>query len=81
MPADPSLITAHAAVLQSDARTLAECAERLQAIRARLEAGGCAPRWLRAAVEAHLAACATAAADLTTAATHLRRYAERAYRA
>ncbi|GAA3149077.1 hypothetical protein [Nonomuraea roseoviolacea] len=74
-PVDPASITAHAVVLETDARTLAECAERLRGITERLEAGGVAPRWLRQAVNAHLAACATAAADLATAAAHLRHYA------
>ncbi|TDD05081.1 hypothetical protein [Nonomuraea diastatica] len=80
MPADPTVIAAHAEVLQSDARALADCAERLQTIEARLEADGIAPRWLREAVNAHLAACAAAAADLSAAAAHLSRYAERARR-
>ncbi|NUW32381.1 hypothetical protein HTZ77_13210 [Nonomuraea sp. SMC257] len=75
-PADPAPITAHAVVLETDARALAECAERLREISERLEAGGVAPRWLRHAVNAHLAACTTAAADLTTAAAHLRHYAD-----
>ncbi|MBB6346993.1 hypothetical protein ACWGH8_22455 [Nonomuraea muscovyensis] len=78
MPPDPAVIAAHAVVLQSDARALADCAERLQAIGASLESGGEAPHWLREAVNAHLAACATAAADLTTAAARLRRYAAHA---
>ncbi|TDE48497.1 hypothetical protein E1295_21095 [Nonomuraea mesophila] len=78
MPTDATAIAAHAQVLQSDARVLADCAERLRTIGARLEADGLAPRWLREAIDAHLAACTTAAADLTAAAAHLRRYAERA---
>lgn len=87
MPADPTtpaespvpgrspVIAAHAVVLESDARALAECAERLRAIEAGLKAAGVAPPWLCQAVEAHVAACATAAADLATAAARLRRYA------
>ncbi|NBE99047.1 hypothetical protein FE391_36260 [Nonomuraea sp. KC401] len=78
MPADATAIAAHAQILQSDARALTDCAERLRTIGARLEADGFAPRWLREAVDAHLAACATAAADLTAAAACLRRYADRA---
>ncbi|MEU0568506.1 hypothetical protein ABZ297_24420 [Nonomuraea sp. NPDC005983] len=78
MSAEAAAIAAHAVVLQSDARALTECAERLHEIEARLEAGGLAPPWLREAVNAHLVACVAAAADLTTAAAHLRRYAERA---
>ncbi|MGW4423204.1 hypothetical protein [Streptosporangium sp. NPDC004631] len=78
MPAVPEGIVGHAAVLQSDARALVECAERLRAIEAGLEAGGVAPPWLREAVNAHLAACAAAVADLAEAAARLRRYAERA---
>ncbi|WP_433518880.1 hypothetical protein ACQP2T_27245 [Nonomuraea sp. CA-143628] len=77
MTADPAAIAAHAALLQADIRALADCAVRLREIEARLATGG-APPWLREAIDAHLAACAEAAADLTTAAAHLRRYAERA---
>ncbi|MGP3930433.1 hypothetical protein [Nonomuraea sp. KM88] len=80
MPADPAVIAAHAKVLQSDARALADCAERLQRIGARLEADGIAPPWLREAVNAHLAACAAAAADLSAAAARLSGYAGRAGR-
>ncbi|GAA1701777.1 hypothetical protein ACBR40_15470 [Nonomuraea sp. AD125B] len=68
-------IAAHAEVLRADARALAACAERLRAIEAGLRAAGVAPDWLHASVTAHLAACAAAAADLETAAEHLRRYA------
>lgn len=81
MPAVPDRIAAHAVVLRSDARVLAECAERLREIEASLEADGAAPQWLRESVNAHLAACAVAAADLTEAASRLHRYAERARRA
>ncbi|MEU8247847.1 hypothetical protein [Nonomuraea sp. NPDC048916] len=80
MSAEFAAIAAHAMVLRSDARALAECAERLHEIEAGLEAGGVAPPWLREAVNTHLAACAAAAADLTMAAARLRRYAERAPR-
>ncbi len=80
MPAVPESLAAHAAVLQSDARALAECAERLRQIEARLQAGGAAPQWLREAVDAHLAACAAASADLAEAAARLHRYADRARR-
>ncbi|MEO3884704.1 hypothetical protein [Nonomuraea sp. B5E05] len=80
MPADPAVIAAHAKVLQSDARALADCAERLRTIGARLEADGIAPPWLREAVNAHLAACTAAAADLSAAAAHLGGYAGRARR-
>ncbi|MEV0197118.1 hypothetical protein [Nonomuraea sp. NPDC050691] len=76
-PGDPASIVAHAVVLETDALALAECVERLREISERLEAGGVAPRWLRQAVNSHLAACTTAAADLTTAAAHLRHYADR----
>ncbi|GAA3126599.1 hypothetical protein [Streptosporangium carneum] len=80
MPAVPERIAVHAEVLRSDARALAECAERLRRIEADLEAGGAAPQWLRESVRAHLAACAAAATDLTEAATRMRGYAERAAR-
>jgi hypothetical protein len=78
MSAEPAAIAAHAAILRSDIRALADCAVRLREIEARLTAGGGAPPWLRDAVTAHHAACVTAAADLTTAAAYLRQYAERA---
>ncbi|MEU6999787.1 hypothetical protein [Nonomuraea sp. NPDC046570] len=78
MPAVPEGIAGHAGVLESDARALAECAERLREIEVRLEAGGAAPPWLYEAVNAHLAACAEAAADLVAASARLRTYAERA---
>lgn len=77
MPAEPAAIAAHAETLRSDARALADCAERLRAIEARLEEEGVAPHWLRASIQAHLTACTTAATDLATAAAHLRRCAER----
>ncbi|MEV8636701.1 hypothetical protein AB0395_34170 [Streptosporangium sp. NPDC051023] len=77
MPAVPEGIAEHAAILRSDARVLAECAERLREIEARLEAAGVAPPWLRTSMEAHLAACAAASDDLTQAAATLRHYAER----
>ncbi|MFI7150097.1 hypothetical protein ACIBO2_34685 [Nonomuraea sp. NPDC050022] len=76
MTADPAAIAAHAALLQADIRALADCAVRLREIEAKL-AGG-TPPWLREAIDAHVAACAAAAADLTTAAAHLRHYAGRA---
>ncbi|MEU7747784.1 hypothetical protein [Nonomuraea sp. NPDC049158] len=76
MPADSAAIAAHAALLQADIRALTDCAVRLREIEARLATGE-TPRWLREAINAHVAACATAAADLTTAAAHLRHYAER----
>ncbi|MEV0379473.1 hypothetical protein [Nonomuraea sp. NPDC050643] len=76
MSAERTAIIAHAEVLRSDARALTACAERLRAIEARLEAAGAAPPWLRASVNAHLAACVTAAADLETAARRLHRYAD-----
>ncbi|MFD1934583.1 hypothetical protein ACFSKW_24230 [Nonomuraea mangrovi] len=75
MPAVPEVIAAHAMVLRSDARALAECAERLREIEAKLEEAGAAPPWLRQSVRAHLAACAAASADLTEAAAWLCRYA------
>ncbi|MBB2912466.1 hypothetical protein FHS43_003749 [Streptosporangium becharense] len=73
-------IAAHAAVLRSDARVLAECAERLREIGAGLEAAGVAPQWLRESVNTHLTACVTAAADLDAAAAHLSHYAGRTCR-
>ncbi|MEW9552001.1 hypothetical protein [Nonomuraea sp. NPDC050783] len=78
MSAGIAAIIAHAEALRADARALAACAERLRAIEAELTAGGGAPDWLHASVAAHLAACASAAADLETAARHLSRYAEEA---
>ncbi|MFG1943987.1 hypothetical protein [Nonomuraea sp. NPDC048826] len=80
MPGEDAAIAAHAEVLRSDARALEACAGRLREVGARLEADGVAPPWLRASVEAHLAACLAAVADLDAAATRLRRYAERAGR-
>ncbi|GGO60871.1 hypothetical protein [Nonomuraea cavernae] len=77
MSDEAAAIAAHAVVLQSDARTLAECVERLRKIEAGLEAGGLAPPWLREAVTAHLGACVAAAADLSVAAAHLHRCAGR----
>ncbi|GAA3816713.1 hypothetical protein GCM10022226_41720 [Sphaerisporangium flaviroseum] len=77
MPDVPDAIEAHAGVLQSDARVLAECAERLRDIGARLAGDGAAPEWLRETVDAHVAACVTAAADLAEAATRLRVHAAR----
>ncbi|GAA5037549.1 hypothetical protein HNP84_003155 [Thermocatellispora tengchongensis] len=78
MPDAPGPIARHAAVLTADSDALAEAAERLRAVEARLGASGAAPQWLHEAVAAHLAACATAAADLAEAADRLRRYAESA---
>ncbi|MET9342234.1 MULTISPECIES: hypothetical protein [unclassified Nonomuraea] len=75
MPAATEVIAAHAMVLQTDARALAECAERLREIEAKLEEAGAAPPWLRHSVAAHLAACVAASADLAEAAAWLRRYA------
>ncbi|MEV7010021.1 hypothetical protein [Streptosporangium sp. NPDC051022] len=72
-------LAAHAAVLRADARALTECAERLREIEARLEAHGAAPPWLSESVGAHLAACATAAADLAEAAARLHRYGGRTH--
>ncbi|GHH72700.1 hypothetical protein GCM10017673_28040 [Streptosporangium violaceochromogenes] len=77
MPLESETIAAQAEVLWSDARALTECADRLREIEAGLEAGGAAPGWLRASVNAHLAACAEAAADLAEAAARLTHYAER----
>ncbi|MGW0803408.1 hypothetical protein [Nonomuraea sp. NPDC002799] len=79
MPAEPTAISAHAEVLRSDARALIACAERLRAIQDGLEADGVAPPWLCESVNAHLAACAAAAADLDRAAARLHRYAGRAH--
>ncbi|MDF5753252.1 hypothetical protein [Spongiactinospora sp. TRM90649] len=76
----PSEIAVHAATLRDDARALDDCAERLRAVETELTAGGAAPAWLRESVAAHLAACATAAADLGTAADRLRDYAGRSTR-
>ncbi|MFF5209211.1 hypothetical protein [Streptosporangium sp. NPDC000396] len=78
MPAEPAAIIVHATVMRSDAGALAECAERLREIEARLEAGGAAPPWLRESVNAHRTACDAAAADLAEAAARLRHFAERA---
>ncbi|MEV0611999.1 hypothetical protein AB0I81_01675 [Nonomuraea sp. NPDC050404] len=78
MSAELVAIAAHAETLRLDARTLTTCAERLRAVEAGLAADGAAPPWLRAAVEAHAAACVVAAADLETAARRLDSYAERA---
>ncbi|WP_433246108.1 hypothetical protein ACQPYK_44645 [Streptosporangium sp. CA-135522] len=76
MPDVPEAIAAHAAVLQSDARVLAECAERLREIEARLGADGAAPPWLRETVNAHITACAVASDDLAEAAVRLHAYAD-----
>ncbi|MEV7969393.1 hypothetical protein AB0O34_25920 [Sphaerisporangium sp. NPDC088356] len=80
MPAVPEAIAVHAGVLRSDALVLADCAERLREIEARLDADGAAPQWLRDTVNAHIAACLTASADLDEAATRLDVYAGRARR-
>ncbi|WP_405150114.1 hypothetical protein OG589_16715 [Sphaerisporangium sp. NBC_01403] len=80
MPAVPEAIAVHAGVLRSDALVLADCAERLRDIEARLEAEGAAPAWLRETVNAHIAACLTASADLAEAATRLDVYADRTRR-
>ncbi|MFI7053284.1 hypothetical protein ACWDOR_13245 [Streptosporangium canum] len=80
MPAVPQAITTHAKVLRSDARVLAECAERLREIGARLDGDGVAPEWLRETVNAHIAACTAASADLAEAATRLHVYADRTRR-
>jgi hypothetical protein len=77
MPAVPDATAVHAGVLESDARALAECAERLREIAARLGADGAAPEWLRETVNAHIAACVVASADLAGAATRLRVYLDR----
>lgn len=77
MPVEHAGLAAHAEVLRSDARALAACAERLREIGARLEAAGVAPPWLRASVNAHVAACVAAVTDLDEAATRLHRYAAR----
>ncbi|WP_283135224.1 hypothetical protein [Rhizohabitans arisaemae] len=73
-------IAGHAEILRADARALAECAERLDAIEARLQESGVAPPWLRDAVRSHRAACVRAADDLTDAAADLDRYARGARR-
>ncbi|MCF6469857.1 hypothetical protein FAF44_15865 [Nonomuraea sp. MG754425] len=78
MSADVTAISAHADTLHADACALAACAERLRAVEAALEAGGAAPAWLRASVEYHVGACASAAADLETASRRLRRWADQA---
>jgi predicted metal-dependent hydrolase len=80
MPAVPGAIAAHAEVLRSDARLLAQCAERLREIGARLGGSAAAPAWLRETLDAHIAACATASADLDDAAALLGVYAGRARR-
>ncbi len=74
MPADLAAIAAHAEVLRADADALTACADRLGEIAAALEADGIAPSWLRESVNAHRAACTTAAADLNAAAARLHRY-------
>jgi hypothetical protein len=76
-PADAAACTAHADLLSGDARLLAACADRLRAVETALTATGTAPPWLHEAVSAHLIACASAAADLRTAATRLREHAQR----
>jgi hypothetical protein len=76
----PGSIAVHAGVLESDARVLAECAERLRGIADRLDAYGAAPGWLRETMHAHLAACAAASGDLAAAASRLHDYADRAHR-
>jgi hypothetical protein len=80
MPAGFEAIAVHAGVLRSDARVLAECAERLREIESRLSEGGVAPEWLRETVNAHIAACVVASGDLAEAATRLRVHADRAGR-
>ncbi|MEU8271409.1 hypothetical protein AB0B89_30145 [Sphaerisporangium sp. NPDC049002] len=80
MPAVPEAIALHAGVLRSDALVLADCAERLRDIGARLDAEGAAPQWLRDTVNAHIAACLRASTDLDEAATRLGVYADRARR-
>jgi hypothetical protein len=77
MSAVSEAIAVHAGVLQSDARVLAECAERLREIEARLGGSGVAPEWLRETVNAHVAACVVASDDLAAAATRLRVHADR----
>ncbi|MFC4015059.1 hypothetical protein ACFOY2_48145 [Nonomuraea purpurea] len=61
----------HAEILRSDAHALTACAERLRELQERLEAEGVAPQWLRESVNAHVAACVEAAADLNAAAERL----------
>ncbi|MER5323239.1 hypothetical protein [Streptosporangium roseum] len=80
MPAVPEAIATHAGVLRSDARVLAECAERLREIGVRLDGEGATPEWLRETVNAHIAACTVASADLAEAAARLRAYADRTRR-
>jgi hypothetical protein len=65
-----------AALLRSDADAVEQATERLRALAQRLRDDPTTPSWFAAAVEAHITASATAAADLSDAASHLRALSE-----
>jgi hypothetical protein len=68
-------LTAHAALLGSDAETVARCTARLRALARRLRSDEAAPPWLHSALDAHLTACTVAHDDLSTAAALLHAHA------
>ncbi|RSN57994.1 MULTISPECIES: hypothetical protein [Actinomadura] len=66
----------HGAVLAADARTMAECADRLRALAARLRTHDAAPDWLFTALHEHITACVVASEELAEAAARLRALAD-----
>jgi len=64
-------LAARAALLASDAETLARCTVRLRALARRLRADEAAPAWLHSTLDAHLTACTVAHGDLSAAAALL----------
>ncbi|GGV24574.1 hypothetical protein GCM10010182_53960 [Actinomadura cremea] len=65
-------LAAHGDVLDADARRMAECADRLRALAARLRAQDAAPDWLFTTLHAHITACVVASGDLAEAAARVR---------
>ncbi|MFD0684487.1 hypothetical protein [Actinomadura fibrosa] len=70
-PSGRRSVAGSAALLRSDAERVDHCAARLRALVRRLRDDPAVPPWFAAAADAHLAACAIAAADLSRAAAHL----------
>jgi hypothetical protein len=67
-----------AALLSADAEAVEHAAARLRALLERMKDDPATPPWFTAAAEAHIAAAATAATDLASAAAHLRSLSEAA---
>jgi hypothetical protein len=61
----------HAETLTADAVAITTCADRLRTLAEALRANDAAPPWLPELLDAHIAACTVAAADLTDAAARL----------